>query len=49
MSQSVQSNVSGAVDVSASEVSIHECFRTTSMFEKQAKVDAILLNFYIIP
>ncbi|KAL6313142.1 hypothetical protein AAG906_026038 [Vitis piasezkii] len=38
-----------AVDASASEVSIHECFRTTSMFEKQAKVDAILINFCIIP
>ena len=49
MSQFVQSNVSGAVDASPSRVSIHECFRTTSMFEKQAKVDAILLNFCIIP
>ena len=48
ISQSVQCNVSGAVDASASGVSIHECFRTTSMFEKQAKVDAILLNFCII-
>ena len=49
VSQSVQSNVSGAVDASASEVFIHECFRPTSMFEKQAKVDAILINFCIIP
>ena len=49
MSQFVQCNVSGVVDAPASGVSIHECFRTTSMFEKQAKVDAILLNFCIIP
>ncbi|RVW82636.1 hypothetical protein CK203_037385 [Vitis vinifera] len=31
MSQFVQSNVSGAVDASPSRVSIHECFKTTSI------------------
>ncbi|RVX08303.1 hypothetical protein CK203_017732 [Vitis vinifera] len=37
VSQSVQSNVSGAVDASASEVSIHECFRTTSMLRNRLR------------
>eukprot|EP00261_Vitis_vinifera_P018096 XP_010648030.1 PREDICTED: ABC transporter B family member 18 [Vitis vinifera] len=46
VSQSVQSNVSGAVDASASEVFIHECFRPTSMFEKQAKI--LIFLFYAV-